>query len=428
MEGKTINGNLLDATWAVKNIASGSDIIICNATFIQLFADIIAHHTRIAVQWQHAGLFAATLASTDALAVSSIVRPVGAPEDITVLMEGESLLNDASSLVLFTVFLSAVKALGGRNADATSAALGPNAILPAMGMELIRLSLGGAVVGAVLGWLTLKLLRMLRHAGPSISHQVGLIQAMSYITFYTAETPPFGVSGVIAVVCFGLYGAASSKFELGHSGAAPEMDAVHETLATLFNGVAFFLGGATAANFLLRAASSLGPVLLRSIWAVPVIYAGLFTVRAACIYLFNGIFWSLGIAAFPRRSLPFVTWGGLRGALSLIMAMVIVAEQRKDEDSGGGIGAAAGDGSDLIITAQMVSWTSAIVLMTMCLNAPTLPAVMQCCGLLEVPLPKAALLKRAYRSLARKTNEVIESLKNGKIDVTDSSVCIIAYN
>lgn len=321
-------------------------------------------------------------------------------------MEGESLLNDASSLVVFTVFLSAVQGLSSGSGSGST----PAELLPGMATELFRLTLGGVVIGYVLGWVTQRLLRVLRRAGAESPYQLGLIQAMGYLIFYLANAP-FGVSGVIAVVVYGLYGASTSKFELAHSGAAAAQDAVQETLGVLFNGVTFFLGGATAANFLLRATVELSSVLTRSFIAVPVIYVGMFVVRAIGVYCFNSMFSFTKKESLPPRALPFVTWGGLRGALSLIMAMVLVADHQKnvEKESFG-----ARDPTQELITAQMVAWTSAIVLLTLCVNAPTLPWALRWCGLLEVPAPKAALLERARHSLVQRTEEAIEDLKHGK--------------
>ena len=373
------------------------------------------------MQWQHVGLFITTLTSTDALAISSIMKSAGGPEDLNARMKGESIINNAFSLLLFTVFLSAVRALNSGSGSAPSSNT-LTQMLPGMTAEILRLSLGGVLVGFVLGWVTLRLLRMLRHAGAAPAPQLGLIQAMGYLTFYLANAP-FDVSGVIAIVCYGLYGAATCKFGMERTGstvdAHDDIDAVQETLAVLFNGITFFLGGATAINFLLRAIPELRPVLLRSFIAVPVVYVILFLVRAIGMYCFNSIPWPTKSERLTHKTLHIMTWSGLRGSISLIMAMVIVADYRKnaeaEEESGGnGDLPRSGDPTQELITAQMVAWNIAIVAITLCVNAPTLPAVMEWCGLLEVPAPKAALVRRARVSLAKRTEEAIEALKHGR--------------
>eukprot|EP00889_Picochlorum_renovo_P005849 jgi/Picre1/32879/NNA_008208.t1 len=154
--------------------------------------------------WPWAALFISTVASTDALAVSAIIKGACGPEDLTVLMEGESLLNDATSLVLFSVLFSLCKS--NQIVDLSS-------VLPKMAIEFSWLAIGGCFVGLFFGWLTLKVLRLMRTTGASRPRELGLVQGMALLTFYVGSSP-LGVSGVIAVVVFGLYGAATSKFEL----------------------------------------------------------------------------------------------------------------------------------------------------------------------------------------------------------------------
>ena len=365
------------------------------------------------------------LASTDALAVSAIVRSAGCPdEEVVTLMEGESLFNDATSLVVFTVFQSAVNALGGSDggdegAVATmiaTATATPAQLLPGMFIQVCRLSIGGALVGWAAGYITLRLLRVLRRWGAQSFFGIGIIQAGAFLSFYIANSP-LQVSGVISVVVFGLYGAATSKFEYAHSGAAAEqLEAVLSTLTALFTGFSFFLGGATASNFLIRAISHLhGNILLHSIAVIPVVYIGLFTIRFIGILVINTLFYLFVEDWRPLewRTLPFVTWGGLRGALSLVMAMVVVAEHRKERTSTATTHGMYGDDEvNERITAQIVAWTSSIVLMTLVMNAPTLPLVLKRCGLLEIPAPKAALFRRARKALVRRTHEAIEELKH----------------
>ena len=114
--------------------------------------------------------------------------------------------------MLFELFLTITRSLAD-GAPASS----PLALLPGMARDIAVLAVGGAVVGLVLGWLTLRLLRVLRRTNCSMAQEVGAIQAMSFFTFYLANAP-LGVSGVIAVVVFGLFGSATSKFELANSG------------------------------------------------------------------------------------------------------------------------------------------------------------------------------------------------------------------
>jgi NhaP-type Na+/H+ or K+/H+ antiporter len=81
------------------------------------------------------------LASTDALAITSILRRAGGPESLVTLMEGESLLNDASGIVLFEIFQGMAASLPG---EGEGEGPSPLAVLPLMARQITQASLGGA--------------------------------------------------------------------------------------------------------------------------------------------------------------------------------------------------------------------------------------------------------------------------------------------
>ena len=345
--------------------------------------------------WQHGALFVSTLASTDALAVSAIIKGVSGPEHLTSLMEGESLLNDATSLVLFTVFLEATKQVNQGVQESWIQ------LLPSMSKDIARLALGGSLVGLVTGWITLKCLRVMRITGANVSKELAFIQGMSFLTFYVAQGP-LNVSGVIAVVIYGMFGSSTDKFELSNTEKEKQLDAVQGTLGGALNGIVFFLGGVTATNFLLRATPALHDSLQMTLLFVPIIFIAMFVVRALCVAIINGVFWLLKSSPLSWHEVPFVTWGGLRGALSLIMAMVIAAEHAHKSGD---------ENDDSLIIAQMVTWTSSFVLITLVVNAPTLPHLLQQSGLLDTPIAKQEVMKKVKKGLLTKTKEIIESLK-----------------
>ena len=127
------------------------------------------------------------LASTDALAITAVLRRAGGPEELVALMEGESLLNDASGIVLFQLFLRLVAHLP--EAGGVIGAPPPLAVLPVLAREIAQLAAGGAGVGLAAGMATRRLLRALRWHGAAASQQVAAITAMGYLGFYLANAP-----------------------------------------------------------------------------------------------------------------------------------------------------------------------------------------------------------------------------------------------
>ena len=95
-------------------------------------------------------------------------------------------------------------------------------------------------------------LRFLRRYGAGEDAQIALTLACAYLAFYTANSPA-GVSGVVAVAAYGLYGASTSKWDMSikieQSGG---FDYFWETIAFIANGIVFFYSGVSSVNFFVR--------------------------------------------------------------------------------------------------------------------------------------------------------------------------------
>ncbi|GAB4814387.1 hypothetical protein N2152v2_001433 [Parachlorella kessleri] len=346
-------------------------------------------------RWQHGALFSAMLAPTDALAISALLKKAAGPESLTVLMEGESLLNDASGIVLFDLFRAVVRQMATEGPDAAGSIFD---MVPHMTLEIARLALGGLLVGLTLGYLTLRLLRMLRWHGASTAQEAAAILAMSYLTFYAANSP-LRVSGVIAVAVFGLYGNSTAHFGLGASARMRDMAVVQNTVAFSLNGIVFFFSGASAINFLVRSTETLRDNWQQVLLVFPSIYVGMFAARGLCILAFNPFFKLLGAGSLPLPAVLFATWGGLRGAVSLIMAQAVVTDDVMANN-------------DKLLTAQMGMWTSSFVLATLLINAPTVPTLLKLTGLVRVSPVKLSIREKARRALLRYTKAAVQDLKD----------------
>jgi monovalent cation/hydrogen antiporter len=140
-------------------------------------------HWTTGVSWAAGFVIGAVLAPTDAVAATSVVRSSGAPERLATIIEGESLVNDGTALTALRI---AVAAVGG------SFALGS-----AVG-EFALVALGGAAVGAALGWATSELRRRV----DDLEIESAIAVLLAYGAFIVAER--LGVSGILATVLAGL--------------------------------------------------------------------------------------------------------------------------------------------------------------------------------------------------------------------------------
>ncbi len=244
-------------------------------------------------------LLGAVVATTDPAAVIAIFRDVGAPARLTRLVEGEALLNDAAAISLFVVLLGMIET--GRE---------PNAIA---GLGEFAVSfVGGGVVGLLAGRV---LLWMMPRVGDDRLAEATLTLAFAYLAFIAAERL-FHVSGVVAVLASGLTLSA-----LGPSRIAPEN---WSFLADLWEQIAFW-----ARSLIFVLASILVPRLLvdigfHDLFLLGVLIAAAFGARVFALFVLVPPFEHFGLTQRIDASYKLaIIWGGLRGALTLVLALAV---------------------------------------------------------------------------------------------------------
>lgn len=227
------------------------------------------------------------VAAIDPVAVIALFRNLGVPKRLQVLLEGESLLNDGTSIVLFGLVLSL--ALAGSEFNIFTSIV-----------EFIRIAGGGIIIGLVLGTIISQIIDRI----DDYLIETTLTTILAYGSFLIAEEL-FHVSGVLAVVGAGLIAG-----NVGPAGMSPTTRIVlgnfWEYAAFLANSFIFLLIGLQIdiAN-LFDAWQILGIAIFAIIIA-----------RAITIY---GLAW-LG-REIPIRWQHILNWGGLRGAVSLALAL-----------------------------------------------------------------------------------------------------------
>ncbi len=249
-------------------------------------------------------LLASIIATTDPAAVVGIFRDLGAPRRLSILVEGESLFNDAAAIVLSTLLLTMLTQGGEPN-------------LAAAGLDFLVKFLGGVAVGWGMGWATALIVTPLRNQPQS---EITLTLALAYLSFILAEHY-LHVSGVVAVVMAGLVMASRGRTRL-----SPES---WQGLEHVWGQLGFW---ANSLIFLF-ASMLVPPTLLNARWShlalLAALVAGALVARALVVF---GLLPVLGwIGASDRISIPYravMTWGGLRGAVSLALALAVTENRR----------------------------------------------------------------------------------------------------
>ncbi len=246
-------------------------------------------------------IFGALIAATDPVAVVSLFRILGVPKQLAVLVEGESLSNDGTALVLFNLMV-AMGLTGEFN-------LLHNVV------EFIRVSAGGLAVGLALGWLSARLIARV----DDYLIETTLTTVLAYGSYLIAEQLHF--SGVLAVVAAGLVNG-----NLGQQGMSPT------TRIVLFNFWEYFAFLANSLIFLLIGLDVDIAALIEKrqpiFWAIVAVLLA----RAVVVY---GLGWISDRLFSPisTRWKHIQAWGGLRGALSLALALSLPAAIGSDRET-----------------------------------------------------------------------------------------------
>lgn len=245
--------------------------------------------------WIAALITGALLAATDPVAVVAQLKNLGAPERLVTLLEGESLFNDATAIVLFGILLS--MATAGDETFAPGDAT----------LQFLLVFLGGAAVGTAGGLLGSAVLHLLR---PGVSHALTSL-VMAYGTFLLAEAL-LEVSGIMATLLAGLLLARAVQREDGPQIGA-ETGFTFDFLAYAANGSVFLLVGMTITG-----------AMFAERWLAMLIAIG--AVLLARLVMVFGASPLLNLIA--RESIPpghqaVIAWGGLRGAVTLALALAL---------------------------------------------------------------------------------------------------------
>ena len=234
-------------------------------------------------------VFGALISATDPVAVVALFRTLGVPKRLSVLIEGESLFNDGTAIVLFKVMLAVAIT---------------NQFSPFKGLaDFIIISVGGIMVGLVLGWLVALVIARV----DNYLIETTLTTVLAFGSYLVAEK--LGVSGILAVLVAGLVNGNISP-----QGMSPTSRIVifnfWEYVAFLANSLIFLLIGLSVNINALLAAWQ--PIL----WAI----LAVFIARAIVVY---GLSWLVNRVSepIPLTWQHILNWGDLRGAVSLALVL-----------------------------------------------------------------------------------------------------------
>ncbi len=266
---------------------------------------LVAHLIIPGLPWAAAFVLGAIVAPPDAVAASAIAQRLQLPRRIVTVLEGESLLNDATALVAYRAALVAVTS-------------GTFSLLEAGGNFLLAAG-GGVAVGIVSGLVLIPIFRRLNN---DVSVYITLTFLSGYATYILADQV-FKVSGVLAVIALGLL-HSQPRFNTMTAELRVQAFPIWDIVIFLLNGLIFILIGLQLRSVVER----LDGETFTLIWYAFAICLTVIVVRIA--WVFPGTY----LPRLPKRTRehdPFppwqhaviVAWTGMRGIVSLASALAI---------------------------------------------------------------------------------------------------------
>jgi Na+/H+ antiporter len=307
----------------------------------------VAHLTLPGIAWSSAFILGAVVSSTDAVAATAVFRRLGIPRRLIALLEGESLLNDASALVLYTAAI---------NARVTGQFSASTALY-----DFVYDSLGGVTVGIVVAFAVHFVSRLTRDAVSNVA----LTVLAAYISWILGEK--VGASAVLSCVACGLT-MRRHYLTSGSSAARVQCAEVWALFVFVLNGFIFVLLGLEWP----RLAVDLPPGGLRNIaLATTAVCAAVVLVRLAWLpvmtYGARFLLPSQRVNPPPRGWMLLAGWTGMRGIVTLAAALAVPTVSLT--------------GEALPFRGRIVIISFAVILVTLVLQGLTLAPLIKLLGL-----------------------------------------------
>jgi monovalent cation:H+ antiporter, CPA1 family len=284
--------------------------LLVSAVFIGIVGKLVFQEMGFDVPILVTLLFGAIISSTDPVAVLSLFKEYGAPQRLTLIFEGESLFNDATSFALFLVFLDIL--IHGYTGFPT---------LVSAVFSFATMLIGGVLFGLLMGLMFSKLIELVK----GNEHlEITLTLLVAHFTFILAELLSqhlvimehhIHLSSIIATSISSMVMGNYGRFKMSH-GVEEYMDKFWSYFAFVANSLVFILMGLMFANLSIDINIALIPIL--AIILVVVI------ARVVSVYLSVSLVNLIKIEdRIPQSWRQLLSWGSLRGALAIVMVLLI---------------------------------------------------------------------------------------------------------
>ena len=339
------------------------------------------------MRWDYCLLLGTITSATDPVAVVAMLRELGAKVSLSTTIEGESLLNDGSAVVLFVVLKKIALADG----------------VVSSGGEIVWDAFRMAFLGPIIGWLMgMFSLWWISHIFNDRLVEISISIFTAYLTFYISEYMVKS-SGVLSVVCLGFCYAST----MGRTMISPEvihfMHEFWETLGYIANTIIFVITGICISY---NIAKLDGAVTWIDVPITIGLYTGGLFIRGTIFASVSPLFKRMPYGWTWKEAL-ISAWGGLRGAVGLALALDIFLTPTLEATT----------------RARILVHASSMVVFTLCINASTLKPLLAFLRYVELSHEELLMLHsvslRLQHMAGKQMAEIKEDpfLSNSKWDV-----------
>lgn len=282
---------LVTRKWTIFTLATVA--VIVSTVVIGLLTWALLNAAGVPARLVYCLMFGALISPTDPIAVMAILKQAGVPKDMEIKIAGESLFNDGVAVVAYLGLL-----------EIATGAVGFDPVH--LAQLFLWEAVGGAAVGFALSWVTYRMLLSVDH------YQVEVLLSLALVAGGYALVNRLHMSGPIAMVIAGLLIGNLGRAYAMSPAVIDHMDKFWELLDEILNAVLFVLIGIEV-----LALTFTGQQLALGLAAIPIVLLARFVSVAPPIALLRRR------GRFARYTVRILTWGGLRGGISVALALAI---------------------------------------------------------------------------------------------------------
>jgi len=290
--------DLRQQKWVVLSLATVG--VVLSTFIVGALAWLIFNGLGIDMPWLYCLLFGALISPTDPIAVMGILKTVGAAKSLEIKIAGESLFNDGIGVVVFLVILGLVQGVS-------------EPTIQGIGGLLLQEAGGGIVFGLVIGLVAFSLLRSIDN------YQVEVLLTLALVMGGYAAAHALHISGPIAMVVAGLVIGNHGRVLAMSDTTREHLDNFWELMDEILNAVLFVLIGLEVLLLSFR-----GEYLLAILALIPAVLAARYVSVGLPVMLMRRF------RDFSPRVVEILTWGGLRGGISVALALSLPVSPERD--------------------------------------------------------------------------------------------------